>query len=146
MITEFELIELKRNVDELLILSEEVDLIKAKIMEGYNDSGSFDAEFLKRYNLLKCSEEYIKSKKALESFIWNLAEEDLYNLHIAFSIGRLGPDSKDFNNEYLIQLEKVKKLCKDKYYIEDKFIEIKYNCLKKYLIKGINYLYDSKKI
>lgn len=146
MITKFELIELKTNVEQLLCLAKEVDAIKVKIMGEYNESDSFDDEFVKRFNMLNCSEEYIKSKKDLESFIWNLSEEDLYNLHIIFSIGRLGPDTRDFNHEYLTQLEKAKKLCKDKYYIQDKFIEIRYSYLEKYLIKGIKYLDSSKNI
>lgn len=140
-----ELEKLKSNINEVLFLSKKKQLIYDEIM-GEDDENAvvIDEKFHLNINKLMENELYRALEKELYDFIFGLPKRELHNLHIAFSIGRLGVSKKNFNDEYLLQLESAKKLCEDKYYIEDKFVDIRYYYLEKYLNKGLNYIVGQK--
>ncbi|MDU4728183.1 MULTISPECIES: hypothetical protein [Clostridium] len=135
-----ELEKLKSNINEALLLSKKKQLIYDEIIGGDDEK----LVYLDDISKVMENESYRALEKELYDFIFGLPKRELYNLHIAFSIGRLGVSKKNFNDEYLLQLESAKKLCEDKYYIEDKFVDIRYYYLEKYLNKGLNYIVGQK--
>lgn len=134
MIGNFEFDKLKINIAKLL------DLVKEKqfIYDESNTAGD-----LLCINNLYSNDKYIEVRESIKDFIFSLPRKELYDLHIAFSIGRCGISEKNSNDEYLLQLDKAEYLCKDKYYLEDKFVDTNYDYLQTYLIKGLKYLYNS---
>lgn len=141
MIKIAELEKLKSNIDKVLLLSKKKKIISDEIIGDEEEKVIVvDVEFVNKYIQLQQNPLYRSLEKELYDFIFGLSERDLYNLHIAFSIGRLGTSRKNLNDEYLLQLEKAKYLCKDKKYIEDKFMNTRYFYLEKYLLKGLKYL------
>lgn len=144
MIGNFELLRLKKHIDSLLVLVEKKQEIYDLIMgSDHSEVISFGDE---RFFKLLENEAYRKLKEDICKFIFELPKEDLYNLYIAFSIGRLGVSKKNLYDEYELQLNKAKQLCEDKFYLEDKFAHMEYDYLKKYLIKGLNYLLKAKDV
>lgn len=140
-----ELEKLKSNINKVLLLSKKKQLIYDEIMGGDDEKTVvIDENFNLNINKLMENESYRALEKELYDFIFGLPKRELHNLHIAFSIGRLGVSKKNFNDEYLLQLEKAKKLCEDKYYMEEKFVYIQYYYLEKYLSKGLNYIVGQK--
>ena len=135
-----ELEKLKSNINEALLLSKKKQLIYDEIIGGDDEK----LVYLDDISKVMENESYRALEKELYDFIFGLPKRELYNLHIAFSIGRLGVSKKNFNDEYLLQLESAKKLCEDKYYIEDKFVDIRYYYLEKYLNKGLSYIVGQK--
>lgn len=136
-----ELEKLKSNIDKVLLLSKKKKIISDEIIGDDEEKVVVgDVEFFNKYTQLQQNPLYRGLENELYAFIFGLPERDLYNLYIAFSIGRLGTSRKNLNDEYLLQLEKAKDLCKDKKYIEDKFMNTRYYYLEKYLRKGFEYL------
>lgn len=71
------------------------------------------------------------SKQILSS----LDNKTLTNIIAIFSIGRVG-----INGSYEDKLDDIKHLANDKYFIEDKLININTGYLKKYFDKGFKYI------
>lgn len=138
MISNYQFNNLEAIIKNLLSNAKKRDSIKTQII-GNNGIVVVDKDSSDK--LLQCaSNKEIRSlKEEALNLINGLNKEDLYNLFITFSIGKLCSTSENPTIEYNLQLKKAKRLCNDKYYI-DKFIDMTYDYLENYLINGLSYV------
>lgn len=143
MIRKDEILKLKTNIDKLLILSINKQVIYDEIMKN-NDSEIIvlKNDIATKIKELQENEDYKKLEDAMCNLIFSLPKYELYNLYTAFSIGRLGKDEIILKEEYLVQLDRAKYLCNDKYYLQEKLVNTEYFLLNKYLNSGLKCLYN----
>lgn len=143
MIRKDEILKLKTNIDKLLILSINKQVIYDEIMKN-NDLEIIvlKNDIATKIKKLRENEDYIKLEEAICNLIFSLPKYELYNLYMAFSIGKLEKDEMILKEEYLVQLDRAKYLCKDKYYLQEKFVNTEYVLLNKYLNNGLKCLYN----